>query len=178
MRKRWNFSVKRRKRTDEGKSLKGKWMQKEQKNKGKNDAWRVNISIIQEGEKYHSLSGEGERGEYRYFSDLMYHCSSAEKDALATKGRIHLTTQGLGSIFIPPSPSEKDIFPPLTTCHFRLLLWPFTLNSSLFCIYFTLLLPLLPFSFPFFLFLSPFFLFLLRFPPFSLPLFIFSPQMT
>jgi hypothetical protein len=42
-------------------------------------------------------------------------------------------------------------------------LWPFSLNSSLFCIYFTLLLSLFSFSFPFFLFLFPFFLFLLHF---------------
>ncbi len=37
---------------------------------------------------------------------------------------------------------------------------------------------ILPFYFPFSLFLYPFFLFLLHFPPFSLPLFIFFPQMT
>ncbi len=79
-----------------------------------------------------------------------------------------------GSIFR----SENDIYPPpllkiiffLLSLHviFRLPSWPFCLNSTLFCNYFTLLLPLSHF-------LSPFFLFLLHFPPFSLRLFIFFP---
>ncbi len=73
----------------------------------------------------------------------------------------------------------------------KLLSWPFYLNSSLFCIYFTLLLPLFSFSFPFlfhspFSFHSPFFsfpflfiplstFFFYIFPLFSLPIFIFFP---
>ncbi len=68
----------------------------------------------------------------------------------------------------PPTPSENDIFPPLATRCFRLPSWPFCLNSSLFCINFTLLLLLSHF-------LSPVFLFHLYFLPFSLPLFIFFP---
>ncbi len=80
---------------------------------------------------------------------------------------------GPKTIFIPPPPSENDIFPPLA----RRFLTP---------ILFSLILPyfafILPFNFPFshflshfFLFLFPFFLFLLHFPPFSLRLFIFFP---
>ncbi len=73
-------------------------------------------------------------------------------------------------IFIPP-PFWKLYFLPLSQHVFLgLPSWPFCLNSSLFCNYFT---PL----FPFFSFLSPFFLFfLLHFPLFSLRLFIFSPK--
>ncbi len=52
-----------------------------------------------------------------------------------------------GSIFrsendIYPPPSENDIFPLSWHVVFRLPSWPFRLNSSLFCNYFTLLLPL------------------------------------
>ncbi len=81
-----------------------------------------------------------------------------------------------GSIFW----SENDIYPPplfwklysyplLGHIIFWLLSWLFCLNSSLFCIYFTLLLP------PPSHFLSPFLFFLLHFSPFSLCLFIFFP---
>jgi energy-coupling factor transporter transmembrane protein EcfT len=78
-------------------------------------------------------------------------------------------------MFIPP-PLLKIIFFPLSRhVIFRLPLWPFCLNSSLFCICYTLSLPLSHFLPPFFLF-CPFFLFLLHFPPFSLPFHIFSPK--
>ncbi len=78
-------------------------------------------------------------------------------------------------IYFPPF--LKLIFFPLSR-HIIFLLpkWPFCLNSSLF---FALIL-----SFYFFLRISfsflpfPFLPFLLHFPPFSLPLFIFFPQMT
>jgi hypothetical protein len=52
---------------------------------------------------------------------------------------------------------------------------PFFPNSSLFCIYFTLLLPIFSFLSHFILFPSSFFLSLLHFPSFSFPLFIFFP---
>ncbi len=55
-------------------------------------------------------------------------------------------------IFIPPF-LKMIFFHSLAICHFRLPSWPFCLNSSLFCIYFTLLLPLFSFFFTF----SPFF---------------------
>ncbi len=73
-----------------------------------------------------------------------------------------------------PSPplSENDIFPPLGTFVFWLLSCLFCLNSSLFSIYFTLLLHIFSFSFP----LSPFFS--LTFSLFSLPLCIFFPWIT
>jgi hypothetical protein len=45
--------------------------------------------------------------------------------------------------------SENDIFSPLVTHLFQLLSSPFCLNSCLFCIYFTLLLPIFSFSFRF-----------------------------
>jgi hypothetical protein len=86
---------------------------------------------------------------------------------------------GPKTIFItPPPPLLKIIFFPLSGhLVFRLPLWPFYLNSSLFCNYFTLLLPLFSFSFPFSSFFCPlFFLFLLHFPSFSLRLFMFFPQ--
>ncbi len=86
---------------------------------------------------------------------------------------------GPKTIFIPPPFWKWYFFPLLWHVIFRLPSWPFYLNSSLFCNYFTLLLPLFSFSFPFlpftFPFLSPFFLFLLHFPYFSLRLFIFFP---
>ncbi len=78
----------------------------------------------------------------------------------------------LKTIFIPP-PFWKWCFPLSPFVIFLLLLWPFSLNSSLFHIYFPLLLPLFLLSSPFFHFLSPFLLFLLHFPLFSLPLFVF-----
>ncbi len=60
--------------------------------------------------------------------------------------------------------------------HFRLISWPFCLNSSLFCIYFSLLLPLFSFSFPF-LSLHPISSFSFTFPPiFSFPFHIFPPN--
>ncbi len=83
-----------------------------------------------------------------------------------------------GSIFR----SEKDILwkwyfsPSRDTLFFAFLPGPLCLNSSLFCIYFTLLLPLFSFSFPFLPFsfpVLPFFFYI--FPLFSLPLFIFFP---
>ncbi len=72
----------------------------------------------------------------------------------------------------PPSPSENDIFSPLTTHRFLTPWWPLCLNSSLFCI-------ILPFYLPFSHFLSPFF----RFLKYIFPLFLFAfsyffPQMT
>ncbi len=85
---------------------------------------------------------------------------------------------GLKTIFIPPPPSENDIFSPSRDTSF------FDSYRGLFALilpYFAFLLPLfLPFSHflsPFFLFLSSFFLFLLHFPPFfSFPFHIFSPK--
>jgi hypothetical protein len=83
--------------------------------------------------------------------------------------------------------SENDIYPPplLKMIFFPFLLhivfplpsWPFCLNSSLFCNYFFLLLPLFSFSFPF----LPFSFFFLPFsftcsPFFSSPFHIFSPN--
>jgi hypothetical protein len=73
--------------------------------------------------------------------------------------------------YLFPPPSENDIFSPFCVTFFY---------SH--CGLFALILPyfafILPFYFPFSHFLSPFFLFLLHFPPFSLRLFIFFPQMT
>ncbi len=90
------------------------------------------------------------------------------------------TPQGLyfgpKMIFIPPPPSENDIFLLSRHVIFHLPSWPFFLDSSLFCIYFTLLLPLFSFSSPFSVLfsLSSFFL---HFPTFSFHLFhIFSPK--
>ncbi len=67
---------------------------------------------------------------------------------------------GSKNIFIPPPLSENNIFLPLMTCRFSTpIICPFCLNSSLFCIYFTLLKTIFSFFlFPLFLFLSPFFL--------------------
>jgi hypothetical protein len=72
---------------------------------------------------------------------------------------------GPKTIFSPPL-FENDIFLPLPARHFLILSGPFCLNSSLFCIYFTRLLPIfsfsflfLPFSFPLFpcfFYISPF----------------------
>ncbi len=73
-------------------------------------------------------------------------------------------------IYSPP-PSENDIFSPLAThCFFLLPSWPFCLNSSLFCNYFTRLLPLFSFSFPFLPFSFTYS------PLFSSPFHIFSPK--
>jgi hypothetical protein len=81
-------------------------------------------------------------------------------------------------IFIPP-PLLKMIFSPSPDPLF------FNSHRGLFALilpYFAFILPFyFPFSnylSPFFLFLSPFFLFLLYFPPFSLRLSIFFPEMT
>ncbi len=68
---------------------------------------------------------------------------------------------GPKTIFIPP-PLRKMIFSPLSQHVFRFPSWPFCLNSSRFCNYFTLLLPLFSFSFPFLPFSFSFF-FLLSF---------------
>ncbi len=83
---------------------------------------------------------------------------------------------GPKTIFIPPPPSENDIFSPSRDTSF------FDSHPGLFVLflpYFAIILPFyFPFSHflsPFFLFLSLFFLFLLHFPPFSLRLFIFFP---
>jgi hypothetical protein len=79
----------------------------------------------------------------------------------------------LSSLFL------KVIFSPLSLhVVFWLLLCHFCLSSSLFYIYFTLSLPIFSFSLPLLLFLSPFLIHLQHFPSFSLPLLIFSPQMT
>ncbi len=74
----------------------------------------------------------------------------------------------------PPPPSPKMI---IFSWHvvFLLLLGHFSLNSSLFCTFLTVLFPIFSFSFPFFLFLSALFLFLLHFPFFSSP-HIFPPK--
>jgi hypothetical protein len=47
---------------------------------------------------------------------------------------------GPKAIFITPPPSENDIFPVSQNIVFRLPSWPLCHNSSLFCIYFTILL--------------------------------------
>ncbi len=76
-------------------------------------------------------------------------------------------------------PFKMIFFPLLRHLIFQFLSCPlFYLTSILFCIYFILLLPIFSFSFPSLLFLSPFSPFLLHFPRFSLPFFIFFPQMT
>ncbi len=81
---------------------------------------------------------------------------------------------------IYPPPLLKMIFLPLSGDIVFTPIVAFLLYSSLFCFYFTLLLPFSHFLSPFFLFPSPspFFLFLLHFSAVSLPLFKFSPQMT
>ncbi len=62
---------------------------------------------------------------------------------------------------------------------FRLPFWPFCLNSSIFCIYLTLLLPLFSFSFPFLPYSSPFLPFSFTFSPFLFFAFsYFFPLMT
>ncbi len=71
-----------------------------------------------------------------------------------------------------PPPSENDIFPTSCDKPFNSYCALFCLNSSLFWIYFTLLLPIFSFSFLFLLF------FLWNFPPFSLLLSKFFLQMT
>ncbi len=93
---------------------------------------------------------------------------------------IFLLSSYQGSIFrsenkiyspLPPS-SENDIFPPSHDALF------FNSHRGLFALILPYFAFILPFYFPFSHFLSPFFLFLLYFPPFSLRLFIFFPQMT
>jgi hypothetical protein len=76
------------------------------------------------------------------------------------------------------SPLVKMIFfPPLVPCCFSTPILAFLPYSSLFCIYFTLLLPLFSFSFPFLPFSFPFLPFPFTFSPFfSSPLPIFSPE--
>ncbi len=59
--------------------------------------------------------------------------------------------------YLSSPPFRKWYFPPIATHCFSC---PFCLNSFLFCIYFTLLLPIFSFSFFLFLFLSSIFLFL------------------
>ncbi len=86
---------------------------------------------------------------------------------------------GQKTIFIPPPPTFwKLYFIPLSQhIVFRLPSWPFCFNSSLFCIYFTLLLPLFSFSFHFPPFSVPFLPFSFIFSPFfSSPFHIFSPK--
>ncbi len=73
--------------------------------------------------------------------------------------------------------SENDIFPLSRHFVFWFPLWPFCLNSSLFCSYFTFLLPLFSLSFPFPLFSFSFLPFSFTFSPcFSLHFHIFSPN--
>ncbi len=85
---------------------------------------------------------------------------------------------GPKTIFIPP-PLLKMLFVPLLWhIVFQLPLCPFCLNSSLFCNYFTLLLPLISFSFRFLPFSFPFLPFSFTFPSyFSSPFHIFSPKL-
>ncbi len=86
---------------------------------------------------------------------------------------------GLKTKFIPPSFLKWYFFPLSRHVVFPLPSWPFFLNSSLFCIYFTLLLPLFSFPFPFLLFSFPFLPFSFTFSPFFLFTFsYFFPQMT
>ncbi len=90
---------------------------------------------------------------------------------------------GPKTIFIPPPPPllKMIFFPLLRHIVFWLPLRPFRLNSSLFCNYFTLLLPLFPFSFPFLSFSFPVPLSSFSFYIFPLFLFAFSyffPQVT
>jgi hypothetical protein len=66
--------------------------------------------------------------------------SSSEARATACGGTCRGLYFGLKTIFIPPPLLKNDIFSPLRHVIFRLPSWPFYLNSSLFCIYFTLLL--------------------------------------
>ncbi len=79
---------------------------------------------------------------------------------------------------------KKVLFFPLSgLAVFFTPIIPILPNSSLFCIYFSLLLPIFSFSFTHFfsfsfLFLFSFFLFLLHFPSYPLPRFIFFPQTT
>ncbi len=75
-------------------------------------------------------------------------------------------------IYSPPL-LKMIFFPLLWHVVFWLPLWPFCPNSSLFCNYFTLLLPLFSFSFPIF-FSFPFFPFYFPFLPFSFPFLPFS----
>ncbi len=103
--------------------------------------------------------------------------------AAAVVGGSRQYTRGLyfgpKTIFIPPPFWKWYFFPLSRHVVFRLPSWPFCLNSSLFCNYFTLLLPLFSFSFPFLPFLSLFYLLLLHFPSFfSSPFSYFFPQMT
>ncbi len=77
--------------------------------------------------------------------------------------------------YLPPPPFWKWYFFPLSRhVVFRLLLWPFCLNCSLFCINFTVFLPLWSFS-PLLPFSFPFLSFSFTFSSFSLLLFIFFP---
>jgi hypothetical protein len=72
---------------------------------------------------------------------------------------------GPKTIFIPPPPSENDIFPPSRDMSF------FNAHRGLFALILPYFAFILPFYFPYSHFLSLFFLFLLHFPPFSLGLF-------
>ncbi len=83
---------------------------------------------------------------------------------------------GPKTIFIPPPPSENDIFSPSRDTSF------FDSHRGLFALHLAYFAFILSFYFPFshflsrfFLFLSSFFLFLLHIPLFSLRLFIFFP---
>jgi hypothetical protein len=78
--------------------------------------------------------------------------------------------------YLSPPPFPKMIFFPSLHIVFRILLCPFCLNSSIFCNYYTFLLPIFSFSFllsSFFFSLSPF---SLAFPLFSSLFIIFSPD--
>ncbi len=83
---------------------------------------------------------------------------------------------GPKTIFILPLLLKMIFSPSHDMSFFRLPLWPFCLNSSLFCIILPFYFPFSQFSFPLLSF-SFYFLFLFYFPPFSLCLFIFFPQM-
>ncbi len=79
---------------------------------------------------------------------------------------------GPKTIFIPPPPQKLFFFPLSQHVVFRLLLCPFCLNSSLFCIYFTSYFPFALFLYPFHFFLSSVLLFLINFSLFH----IFPPN--
>ncbi len=75
-------------------------------------------------------------------------------------------------LFLPLPPSENYIFSPSRDTSF------FNSHRSPFALILTYFAFILPCYFSFSHLLSPFFLCLLHFPPFSLCLFIFFPQMT
>ncbi len=83
---------------------------------------------------------------------------------------------GPKTIFTPPPPPlAETIFCPLSQhVYFRHLTLTLVLPSLAFILLFYF--PFSLFLFAFFLYLSPFFVVLLNFLPFSLPVFIFFPQ--